>query len=87
MALSTTQIQAQIDWLETLIPQLRSAIFALSTGTQKNYSISDGQATQSVTKKDLGALQIQLDKALEDLGDYQEQITPANSGGFSWRVQ
>lgn len=75
MVLTQSQIQAHIDWLETIIQQLRSAIFALSTGTQRSYTINDGQVSQSVTKKDLGDLQAQLDKALSDLSTYQEQIS------------
>ena len=78
MALTAAQIQAHIDWLETLIPQLRTSIFGLSLGTMKNYIINDGQTVQSVTKKDLPNLKAMLDNALSDLGKYQAETS---SGG------
>jgi hypothetical protein len=72
--MTESEIREHIEWLMTIIVNLRSAIASLSTGTSKSYSINTGQTTQSVTKKDLGNLMAQLQLHIMDLQFYREML-------------
>jgi hypothetical protein len=72
--MTESEIREHIEWILTVIANLRTVITALSTGTGKSYSINTGQTTQSVTKKDLGNLRAQLQLHIMDLQFYREML-------------
>jgi len=69
------EILEHIEYLLSVIKNLRAAILSLSTGTSKSYSVNTGQTTQTVTKKDLGNLRAQLQLHLIDLQFYREMLS------------
>lgn len=78
--MTESEIREHIEWLLTVIGNLRAVITALSTGTSKSYSINTGQTTQSVTKKDLGNLRSQLQLQIMDLQFYREMLADDYGG-------
>lgn len=72
--MTETEIREHIAWLLAIISNLRSAILALSTGNEKSYTLNTGQTTQSVTRKDLGNLRLQLQAFIDELTEYREII-------------
>lgn len=74
------EIQAHITWLLDIIGQTRTAITELSTGKIQSYTIDTGQTKQSVTKKDVSSLRVNLKGYLEDLVDFRLQL----GGGTSY---
>lgn len=74
LRMTETEIREHITWLLTIISNLRSAILTLSTGNEKSYSLNTGQTTQSVTRKDLGDLRVQLKAFVDELTEYREMI-------------
>jgi hypothetical protein len=73
--MTESEIMEHIEWLLTVIGNLRSVIVGLSTGSIKNYTINTGQSTQNVTKKDISTLQLQLKQYLVDLQFYREMLS------------
>lgn len=73
------EIREHITWLLSLIGQIRTAIFQLSSGTQRSYTINDGQIAQSVTKKDIGSLRDQLNGYISDLATYRAMLGGAGT--------
>lgn len=78
--MTESEIREHIEWLLTVIGNLRSVITSLSTGTSKSYSINTGQTTQSVTKKDLGNLRAHLELNLIDLQFYRGMLADDYGG-------
>jgi hypothetical protein len=68
-AITDTWIQSRIDKTKTTIESIEDAILALSTGSHQSYTIDTGQTRQSVTKKDISRLNVELDKLYSRL-DY-----------------
>lgn len=88
LRMTETEIREHITWLLTIISNLRSAILALSTGNEKSYSLNTGQTTQSVTRKDLGDLRVQLKAFVDELTEYREIIgeSTTETGGEIMRA-
>jgi len=86
--MTDAEILQHIEWLLTVISNLRTAITVLSTGSQKSYSLNTGQTSQSVTKADLGNLRIQLRAFIDELSEYRELagITTNDTGGEIMRA-
>jgi len=60
-------LQEMIDATKAQIRALNTAILALSSGTQESYTLDTGQTRQTVTKKNLGGLQKDLDALMNRL--------------------
>jgi hypothetical protein len=67
MVLPATDIQSEITSLRTRINALRIAVTQLENGTIKSYTVSDGQVSQSVTKKDSWKIDGLIEKLLARL--------------------
>jgi hypothetical protein len=61
-AITATWLQSRIDKTKTAIEAIEDAILALSTGNLQSYTIDTGQTRQTVTKKDISRLNVELDK-------------------------
>jgi hypothetical protein len=61
-AITATWLQSRIDKTKTAIESIEDAILALSTGKLQSYTIDTGQTRQTVTKKDISRLNVDLDK-------------------------
>ena len=61
-AITATWLQSRIDKTKTTIESIEDAILALSTGKLQSYTIDTGQTRQTVTKKDISRLNVELDK-------------------------
>ena len=72
--MTESEIQEQIDHILAVISNIRTAILAVSSGTNKSYSLNTGQTTQSVTKKDVNDLRIMLRGYLSDLEFYRNLL-------------
>jgi hypothetical protein len=77
-AITDTWIQSRIDSTKATIESIEDAILALSTGKYQSYTIDTGQTRQSVTKKDISRLNVELDKLYSRL-DYLD--TKLNGSG------
>lgn len=60
-------VQARITFYQSLITSLEAAFLGISTGTLASYTLSDGQTSQTITKKNLGVLQNALNAAMGQL--------------------
>ena len=71
---TTTYIQTQIDSIKTIIEAYQVAILALATGTVDRYTINTGQTTQSVTKRDLSRMRLELNGLMSDLQTWDDML-------------
>ena len=78
--MTQAEIQEHIEYLLTIITNLRLAIIALSTGQEKSYSVNTGQTVMSATKKDLRSLREFLQSSLEDLQEFRGMLTDGETG-------
>jgi hypothetical protein len=60
--ITATWFQSRIDKTKTTIEAIEDAILALSTEKFQSYTIDTGQTRQTVTKKDIARLNVELDK-------------------------
>jgi hypothetical protein len=60
-AITDTWIQSRINSTKAAIESIEDAILSLSTGNLQSYTIDTGQTRQTVTKKDLARLNVELD--------------------------
>jgi hypothetical protein len=72
--MTDAEIQEHINWLLTIIGNIRSALTVLSTGRAQSYTLDTGQTRQTVTKKDMASLRAQLNGYLEDLDTYRGKL-------------
>jgi len=79
--ITTAWLQARIAATKAQIEAYEDAILALSLGTVKSYTISTGQTTQVVTKKDVVRLQVDIDSLYSRL-DYLDGRL--NGGGTTY---
>jgi hypothetical protein len=61
-SITDTWLQSRIDSTKATIESIEDAILALSTGNHQSYTIDTGQTRQTVTKKDISRLNVDLDK-------------------------
>lgn len=84
--MTQAEIREHIEYLLTIIANLRTAITALSTGQEKSYSLNTGQTVTSVTKKDLKDLREFLQSSLADLQEFRGMLTDGETGAEIWRA-
>jgi hypothetical protein len=77
-AITDTWIQSRIDSTKAAIESIEDAILSLSTGNLQSYTIDTGQTRQTVTKKDISRLNVELDKLYSRM-DYLD--TKLNGSG------
>jgi hypothetical protein len=81
--MDATFLQEQIDYWTALILVYQTALTALSTGTLKSYTLSTGQTTQTVTKKDTFRLTETLNEAYRMLDYFDIRL----NGGVTLQVR
>lgn len=73
-AITTAYIQGRIDHYLSAVTAYEAAILALSSGTVRSYTLSTGQSSQTVSKRDVSRLQSELDTALARLEYWDRRL-------------